>query len=356
MNKLQKFAAVGMMGLMASAAIAEAQTILRFNEGGPNRGTRAQALQYFADKVEEISGGDMKVDITWGGALLKLGDTLDGIQNGVVDMGSVIAVYTPNQMKALSIGDLPLGESSDAWVGMRAMYDLMNSNESLQASLAEQNTVYITNYHSTGVQIECAPGTEINSVEDIRGTRMRASGIYGKVLSDLGANLVNMTYNKVYQAYDTGLIDCDLGYFYAIRAYKLNEVVDRVVRADFGQIAGFAILANKDSYERLNEEQQAVLQQAGSEMIDFFAQVQIEGVGTTIEDLKSGALGNKVDVVDIDPAFRAALFAAAQPYVDSWQEEFTAAGFDGAAVWDQYNALLDKYTQERDTQGYPWTR
>ncbi|KAA0910035.1 hypothetical protein FLO80_18835 [Aquicoccus porphyridii] len=163
LTAIETIAAIGWAGLV------QAQTVLCYNEGGPNRGARVAALQYFADRVEELSGGDMKIDIIWGGALLKFKATADGIKNGVADLGTVLAAYAPNQMKALSIDDLPIAESSDAWVGMRSMFELMTTNEQLRKSLAQQNAVYITNFHSTALQINCRDGVELNSVEDISG-------------------------------------------------------------------------------------------------------------------------------------------------------------------------------------------
>lgn len=57
--------------VLLSAGDAAADVVFRYAEGGPNRGTRAEAVQYFADEVERISEGEMRVDIHWGGALLK---------------------------------------------------------------------------------------------------------------------------------------------------------------------------------------------------------------------------------------------------------------------------------------------
>lgn len=175
-----------------------AETVLRYTDGGPNRGTRAKAQEYFAQEVERLSGGDLKIDIHWGGALLKWKAAVNGISAGTADMGAVLSVYSPKQTKAMAIGDLPIGESSDPWVGMRAMYDLLHGNEELKKSLAKQNLVYISNFHTTGVQLECAGDKKITKISDIDGTKMRASGVYSKVLKDLGANIVSLTYGKVY--------------------------------------------------------------------------------------------------------------------------------------------------------------
>jgi TRAP-type C4-dicarboxylate transport system substrate-binding protein len=54
-----------MMGLaLASvASMASAETVLRYNDGGPNRGARAAAQLYFAEQVDVLSGGDLKLEI-----------------------------------------------------------------------------------------------------------------------------------------------------------------------------------------------------------------------------------------------------------------------------------------------------
>ncbi len=348
-----------LLGLGMSASVvsfAAAETVLRYTEGGPNRGTRAKAVQFFADEVARISKGDMKVEVHWGGALIKWKAALKGIAVGSADLGSVISAYAPKEMQPLAIGDLPVGNSNDAWVGMRAMYELMTTNKQLEEAMAKQNVVYLSNFHTTGVQLQCKGSSRIDSVADIKGKKMRASGIYAKALNDLGANMVSLTYGKVYQAYDSGLLDCDAGYFYANRAYKLYEVVDQVIRTDWGQVAGFGILMNKDIWGDLTKDQQAILRQAGSNMVDHFAQTQIETLEGTVADMESGKIGRKLDISQMSTEERTKLFDAGQKYVHKWAEDFSASGYDGKATFANYKGLLEKYTSERDSKGYPWAR
>lgn len=343
------------LALATFASTASAETVLRYTDGGPNRGTRAAAQTYFAETVEELSGGDLKLDIHWGGALIKFKAALSGIGAGTADMGAVIAVYNPNELKGLTIGDLP-GANSDPWVGMRAMYELMTTNEQMKEILAKQNVVYIGNFTTTSLQMECAPGHDIRTVEDIAGKKMRASGVYAKVLADLGATMVNMTFDKVYQALDSGLIDCSAGYVYTTKAYKLHEVADTMTLTNWGQITGFGILMNKDSFEDLSPEHQEVLIKAGSMMTDHFAQLQIEDIDGTLAAMKSGEIGSKVTVTPMPEEERAKLFKAGEPYVAAWKTEMNEAGYDGDGIYDQFQALIAKYTKERDEKGYPWAR
>ena len=52
----------------------------------------------------------------------------------------------------------------------------------------------------------------------------------------------------------------------------------------------------------------------------------------------------------------ARLTEAGQPYLDEWVARADAAGLDGQALLDEYRGLIAQYTQELETQGYPWER
>lgn len=59
-------------------------------------------------------------------------------------------------------------------------------------------------------------------------------------------------------------MDCSASYLYTIRALKTFEVIDHVALADWGQVAGFAVMINRDIWNDLDDNQRRALQQAGS--------------------------------------------------------------------------------------------
>jgi len=355
MKQLIKSLLLGFVAIMVTVSQASAATTLRYVDGSPDRGTRADAIKFFAKEMEKRSGGELKFDPHWGGALLKWDAVLNGVGGGTADMGSVIAAYEPKPLMALGIGDLPLG-NSDPWVGMRAMYDLMTHNKRMQASMAKLNLVYLSNFSTGPAQFECAGDKQILTVKDIAGTRIRATSTYGKVLRDLGANIVNTTYGEIYQALDSGLVQCATSYLYAMRSYKTFEVAENVTIANWGQIMGFALVMNLDVWNELPEKQQKILTEAGSDMIDHFSKLQIAESESIIKGLETGDIGRKVPVATMAAEERQKLIDATQKYVDGWIEDVTEQGMDGQAIWDEYTALIDKYEQERKEKGYPWER
>ena len=337
----------------AGVAQVSADITLRYAEGGPNRGTRAAAVQLFADEVDRLSDGDIKVDIHWGGALLKWSGVMDGVSAGSADLGTVLSSYEPQELKALGIGDIPL-EYSDPWVGMRAMYDLMTTESELKQSLADKSLVYLSNFSTTGVQFECTEGNQIRTVADIEGKRLRATGTYSNVLADLGGNMVGMTFGEVYQGLDTGLLDCLGSYFYTMRAYKTYEVVEPVTRVDWGQLLAFAIVMNEYSWSDLDEEQQDIMLQAGSNMINHFARLMIAESDDVAGKLNDGSFGKTVPVTRMADEERQKILGATLKYRDSWIAEANEMGLPGERIWSRYIELLQQYQDELKTGGYPW--
>ncbi|MBK1875028.1 C4-dicarboxylate TRAP transporter substrate-binding protein [Marinobacter sp. 1-3A] len=349
-NKLLTGLAISLFSISLSA-----ETTLRYSETGPNRGTRAQAIEYFMKNATELSGGELKFDIHWGGALLDYKAAANGLSVGTADIGSVLAVYEPTKLKALAIGDIP-HQSADPWVGMRAMYELMNTNEDLERLLQKENLVYLTNFSSSGVQFECSGSNKIESIDDIKGKKIRAVAIYSKVLNDLGAEIASVTAGEIYQALDTGLVDCSASYLYTVRALKTFEVIDHLSLSDWGQVSGFAIVMNGDSWSYLSEPEQEALKEAGSNMIDYFARLQVEEMNGVVDGLTTGEIGNQVPVTRWSQDERQRLIDASASYTEDWIQLMNKSGVDGQKIWDQYMEIVARYEKEKDELGYPWER
>lgn len=344
-----KRAAAAALTLLASAGLS-AETVLIHGEAGPNRGARAKALQWFADQVGERSGGDMRIDIQWGGALFKANAALQSIHDGVADMGTVIAVYYPQEFASYGIADLPL-DNPDAWVGMRATHELFSENASVRQVLEDKNLVYIGTFTTSQVNIGCK-GAAIRSAADIDGLKVRGVGAYGKVFGEMGANMVRMSIYDAYQGLDSGLLDCSQGYSYAVSALKQAEVMDTYTLLNWGQVGGVGTFMNKDAFDALSAEQQQLLLSTGSDMVDYFGRVLTGANAKALEDMQAQG----VEVIELPEAERAKLLARGGAYVDAWVETAGKVGLDGAAVLEEYRGLLAKYSAERDAQGYPWER
>lgn len=126
-----------------SSASAEMRE-LRFAEFGPNRGTRAAAIQWLDTELRKRSGDTLGLNITWGGALLGAKTAAQGLSDGVADMASIVPVYAPGKLVAYEVVDtLQFG---DEWVGMMATYEFMTKNPAAIAEQKKANIKYFGNY------------------------------------------------------------------------------------------------------------------------------------------------------------------------------------------------------------------
>lgn len=343
---------VAAVALTAVSADAIAKT-LRYAEFGPNRGSRAEALKWFATDLEKRSAGALKIEFHWGKALLGTRAVLKGVGDGVADMGSVIAFFTPKKLRTYNIADLPVA-NSDSWVGMRAVYELATTHPAFIKQMSANNVVYVSNYTTGPIQLICTK--PVGSLADMKGIKLRGSGPYGKTFADLGATVQRMGQPKVYQALDSGLIQCNQNYYYSMKAYKQYEVAGHVLELDWGQNMGFGIVMNKSAHDGLSASEKSAVAASGSAMIDHFAKVMMEGKDRDKAAMEAGIDGKKITVGRLSDAERTMLLAAGSKYVKAWVDGATKDGLDGAGMMAAYDALVSKYAKERDAKGYPWKR
>lgn len=332
--------------------LAAAQT-LRFTDYGPNRGSRAASMEWFANQLKSRTDGRVQLEFHWGGSLLGGKATLKGLSDGVADMGTVVGFFTPKELKAYNIGDLPVN-NSDAWVGMRAMYDISTNNAALKKEFDKAGVVYISNYTTGPVQLICKP--PVTSLKDLKGKKVRGSGPYAQAMNEFGVIAQRMSQADVYPALDSGLLDCNQNYYYAIKAYKQYEVAPNVLALDWGQNMSFGIFMGRAAFDRLGAKDQALLRQLGSDFIDHFAKVMIDESSTDKAELQAGIGGKPITVYNLPAAERTQLQQAGRKTIDEWVGEAKAAGINGADLLATYEKSVDKYAADLKAKGYPWTR
>lgn len=351
MNTRKLFIAAAAV-LLAGTSMASAQTVLRYSDYGPNRGARAEAMEWFADELEKRSDGALSIEFFWGGTLVGGRDTLNGVASGVADMGTIVGFFTPAELQAYNMADLPV-DNSDMWIGMRAIYDLVNENAIMREEFSDAGVRYVTNFTTGPVQMIC--NMPVESIDDISGKKVRASGPYGDTLTLLGAEVSRMSQADVYQALDSGLIDCNQNYYYAMEAYRQYEVAQHVLAMDWGQNMSFGIVINPNSYDRLSDEEKAVFDEVSSDFIDRMAEVMTERSEKAKQAMIEGAEGPAVTLHQLSEEDRARLNEASRKSIEAWAEKAEANGIDSARLLSDYEALIEKYRGIYESEGYPWS-
>lgn len=341
MKKLTMMAAA----LLAVPTFAAAQTTLRYADYSANRGIRAEGVIAFFNEVEQRSEGRIKFEQHWGQALLPSAEILDGVINGVANIGTVSAVYSPDDMYAYSVGDLPITNPHEV-AGSLAMYELATTHPALVQEFEDLGVKYLMNYSVGSIQMVCK-GAAPATIDEFRGKKVRATSDYGKIYASFGAIYVPLSLPESYQGLDSGMIDCSQAYGYVVESYKLQEVADSFIVIDGPTIQSNAMFISQRDFDALTPEDQTMLVELGREYTRKGAEA-MRARNLQIVDLLGGegVGGHKMNIVRFTDEDRAKLEAAGKPFVDAYVARGAQRGIDAAQLVEDYKALLAKHLAE----------
>lgn len=355
MSRISRLATVtfSVTALFAGSTLAEAQTReLRYADFGPDRGTRAEAIKWMDAELRERTGGELGLDVTWGGTLLGAKNAIDGVGSGVADLASVVPVYEPGKLTAWRVSDVR--QISDEYVGMMATYELMTQNEEAAANFADQGVRYVANFTTGPTQL--LSREPITTLAELQGKKLRATGNFGKAFEANGAAAVSMSQPDVYQALSTGTIDATASYAYVINSYKQYEVASHLTTIDMGQNLGWGIVMNARTWSSLTPEQQEVVTELGRDATLYLAQKMYESRTEILEKLREGVDGNTITEHEGAEDMRKALIESAELAGMSWLEGARDQGLDADGLLAAFDDAVVKYRNDLEAQGYPWAK
>lgn len=333
------------------ALSAHAEITLIANEPGPNRGVRAKAVEYIGQQINERTGGEIRIEQNWGGALFKINAALESMSTGVADIGLIIGAYAQSEFPELAIGDLPVA-TADPWVMMMAMNELFHTNPRIQERLDELNLVYVAPFGTSQGILGCQDKA-IKSADDFKGVKMRYAGAYGEIYSNLDANMVDMSIYDAFQGMETGLLECTLTYPYFAVATKLDDMLDSITPMNFNGSTSLGTFINKLTFETLTPEQQKVVTSLDLDVINFYSEQMFAAdanAWAVMRDQKG------IPVYELSPEDYARMDKAAEPMITRWKADASAKGFDADALLGEFRTLIDKYNAVVKSEGYPWDR
>ncbi|MBA55127.1 MAG: ABC transporter substrate-binding protein [Pseudomonadales bacterium] len=162
------------------------------------------APENFAKAVNEMSGGRLKVKVHGAGELVPAMGVFDAVARGAVEVGHGAAYYWKGKSPAAQFFTaVPFGlnvQEMNGWLHYGGGMELWRE------TYAPFNLVPFAG-GSTGVQMAGWFKKEINSVEDLKGLKMRIPGLAGEVFQRLGGVPVTLPGGELFTALQTGSID-----------------------------------------------------------------------------------------------------------------------------------------------------
>ena len=255
----------------------------------------------FKEKVEELSGGSIKIDLQASGVLGSENDVLDTMLGG----GGTIDISRISAFALTSYG----GEKSKL---LSVPYTFVSRDHFWNFANSDLAPEFLLEPHENGTGVRGLfygeegfrhffTVKEIKGLEDLKGMKLRVSNdpIMNGMVNGLGASPTVVSFNELYSALQTGVVD---GAEQPIANYKSNafqEVAPNLI-LDGHTLGAIQVIITDEAWDKLTPEQQDVLVQAGKEASDFNRQISEEAENKVLDELKAEGI-NVIEVPDITP-------------------------------------------------------
>lgn len=293
----------------SSAAATVDPLTIKFSSTYQEAETGGQITQHFIDKLSELSGGAITVDISWGGTLFTSNDELDAIMDGAVDMIALGHMPHLNTLTYVAFpGFAPGGTQAALDYFDTLMFNDPDTSAIIQGQATDLGIKYL-NVIAGGANAFCAkyPFTDLKSL-------VAGSSSFGNfdaaIFTQLGFQVTSVTPPDCYDALNRGLIDATQMGFAPMVALSWYEVAPYWA-LDGTYTAGNFFTVNLDWWDALTPAQQDCIQQAATETEQYSASIYDDAI-TTDQATVEEKTGNKfVEFSDADKAtFWAACFDA----------------------------------------------
>lgn len=340
--------------LLAAAVLAcglpaaQAEDIrLRIASGHPAVNTYVNLMQTFfvpevTKRVAERTKHKVEFVEGYGGTMVKVADTLEGVQTGIIDIGGYCFCFEPSNLPLHAFQVmLPFGTMSpERSVKLaRNVYDKVPYLSKVFEDKYNQKLIGLIsdNGYNLGTTFEWS------KVADLKGKKLAGAGLNLKWLEYAGAVPVQSALPEAYTAMQTGVYFGWIMFPSGWVNFKLNEVAKHYTEIGFGAISWHGLTINKNRFNRLPKEVQDIIVEVGREYEAKTGTVNEENYPKQIEQLK----GLGVNVKAVPDAVKVEW---AQSLKDWPQEKATELDKQGLPA----TQVLKTALEEAEKLGHKW--
>jgi len=267
----RNFLATGAVGITGAAglsfpAISRAQTTtLKMQGAWGAKDVFNEMAQEYVDRVNKMAGGRLKIDYLVAGSVVKAFQVQDAVNDGVLDGGHQVSAYWYGKNKAASLfGTGPVfGQDAHqtlAWIhrgGGKELY-----KELVQDILG----LNIVGFFAMPMPTQPLGWFEepVASASDLEGLKYRTVGLATDIMSNMGVKVTQLPGGEIVPALERGVIEAfEYNNPTSDRRFGAQDVSKHYMMGSYHQAAEFfEIIFNKDTFESLPEEHQAILEHA----------------------------------------------------------------------------------------------
>lgn len=205
--------------------------------------------------------------ITWteayAGALYNFENTLEGIGDGLGDIGWVGSLWEPSKQPLMNVTFALPFVTGDVKAAAEIESEMLANIPAIQEEWTKHGAVYLGPQSIDDYVIISTK--EINSVDDIKGMKLYGPGATARWIEGTGAIAIGGGLPVYYNGIKTGVANGAIVPFSSILPFKLHEVAPHITFPGFGGGITGALAMNKGTFDSLPPEMQKLFQEIGKE-------------------------------------------------------------------------------------------
>jgi len=322
-----------MFSIQSCKPSAPPATELTYSVFFPPTHGQAKAAEAWAREIEKRTQGRVKIKVLAGGTLTPADQCYDGVAKGISDIGMSCFAYTRGRFPLTEVLDLPLGYPNGR-VATRVANDFFKAFKPKE--MDDVKVLYL-HAHGPGLLHTVKP---VKSLADLKGMKIRSTGLSSKVISALGGTPVAMPQGETYEAIQRGVVNGTIGPMEVLKGWKQGEVIKSTTDcACVGYTTAMFVVMNPKKWSALPPDIQKIFEDVSSEWIDVHGKawddLDLEGRNFSL------SLGNKI--VPLSKEQQNRWRSAVKPIISDYIKAMDARGLPGKKTVEETEKLIKKY-------------
>ncbi len=306
-------------------------TKLTFSIFFPPTHGQTKAAMDWAKEIEKRTDNKVQISVFAGGTLTKAPQCYSGAVKGISDLGFSLFAYTRGRFPVMAAVDLPMGYA-DGKVASRVAQEFAKAFKPKE--LSDVKVLYL-HAHGPGLLHTKKP---VKKLEDLKGMKIRATGLSAKIVKALGGVPVAMPQGGTYEALKKGVVEGTFGPMEVLKGWKQAEVVKYTTECySVGYTTTFFVVMNLDKWKALP----ADIKKIFDEMSDKYTDVHGKVWDSTDQEGRKYTLSLGNEIISLSDEESARWRKAVEPVIN----DYIANTPDGDKYVKKIRELMETYSK-----------
>ena len=329
--------------MVAMPQVSRAQTVtLKMQGSWGAKDIFSDMARQYVERVEKMSGGRLKIDYLPSGAVVQAFQVQDACHDGVLDAAHTVTAYWYGKNKAASLfGTGPVFGANASQILAWIHYG--GGKELYRELIQDKLKLNVVGFFAMPMPTQPLGWfkKKISSAKDMQGLKYRTVGLATDIMQGMGLRVTQLPGGEIVPALERGVIEAfEFNNPTSDRQFGAQDVSKHYHMGSYHQAAEFfEIIFNKQKYDSLPKELQAILEYAAEAANTANYGLAMDSYS---KDLKELIEKDKVNVYRTDTSIMQAQLASWDKVLEKLtQDPFFKKVVDSQKVWSERVAFYD---------------